>query len=141
MEKVFSKVILVDDDDVSNYLTGKIINKMDIAEEVVILKNGMQALEFFKQECDVEDTANTRSDLVLLDINMAVLNGFELMEALRHTNFLEKLKIVILSSSSDPNDINEAAQYRIYGYLTKPLDASKLQQIIDVISNKQTAVA
>ena len=140
MEKVFNKVILVDDDDVSNYLTSKIITNLDIAEDLVIHKNGMQALEFFKEHSDGDLQKVKKPDLVILDINMAIVNGFELLEALSLTNYLDNTKVVILSSSQDPNDRDIAAQYRINGYLTKPLEASKLKEIIKDIFHDQTKI-
>ena len=139
MEKVFNRVVLIDDDDVSNFLTGRIISNLDIADELVIHKNGMQALDFFKEQSNHESGRGVKPDLVLLDINMAVVNGFELLEALSLTNFLDNVKVVILSSSQNPKDVDQAAQYRINGYLTKPLDVLRLKDIINDIFQRQVA--
>ena len=139
MEKVFNRVVLIDDDDISNYLTGKIINSLDIADELVVHKNGMEALAFFRKHAGNEDSQKVKPDLVLLDINMAVVNGFELLEALSLTNYLDNVKVVILSSSQDPKDVDQAAKYRINGYLPKPLDVNKLKDIINDIFHSEVA--
>jgi len=131
MQKLFDKAVLVDDDPISNYVTSQVIRKMELSNEVVVLNNGQEAFDFFRQQSTSRDNSST-SDLVLLDINMALINGFELLEALRYTDYQENLKIVILSSSENPKDVDEAAQYRIHGYITKPLTAEKLHAIFDL---------
>jgi CheY-like chemotaxis protein len=137
MQKLFNRIVLIDDDDISNYLTSRILNRAEIALELIILNNGQQALDFFQSQPNIPNPVVKRPDLVLLDINMAVMNGFELLEVLRYTNYLDNVKVVILSSSHSSKDVAEAAVYRISDYLTKPLDAEKLKHIVDSISNSQ----
>lgn len=136
MEKLFNRAVLVDDDPISNFVTNKVVSKMDIAEEIVIKHNGREAFDYFKSQQFSSKRTVEKPDLVLLDISMAAMNGFELLEALHYTDYLENFRIVILSSSQSPKDIDEAAQYRIHGYLTKPLTAEKLEGIFDIHPQK-----
>lgn len=70
-------------------------------------------------------------DLVLLDINMPRMDGFELMERMRQLNLMERVKVVVCSTSNDESDIKRAQALGATGYLVKPTRFDALRQIID----------
>lgn len=133
MKKKFKRILLVDDDDTSNLLTTMIINDMDITEEVDVALNGEEALKYIVNKCEQArdgDQANCPG-LILLDINMPIMDGFEFLEA--YTNKFEgnsNIPIVMLSSSANRKDFDKAKAFNIAGYIVKPLNEEKLQMAL-----------
>ena len=74
-------------------------------------------------------------DLILLDVNMPVLNGFEVLERLRATPQLASIKVVALTAYAMRGDREKALQAGFDGYLTKPIDIQTLTETIDTFLN------
>lgn len=130
--KKYHNVLLVDDDDSSNFLNKRIIEKLNLADETHVCDNGKVALEYIMSNCRLGTVPPCPCpDIVLLDINMPVMNGFEFLSKYETTDGLEKekCKIYILTSSSDPNDLTRAKDFHIEGYINKPLTREKLLDI------------
>lgn len=120
------KYILIDDDPIINLVHKKIIKNADLEAEITDFISGKKALEFFKQK------ANEQVDVVLLDINMPEMNGFEFLDELiknKNINYA-KWNIFILTSSLNIKDKEQAEKYPILkGYLEKPLNVAKMMQL------------
>ena len=129
--KKFKRVLLVDDELICNYISIKWVKRLDIAENVHVLTNGKLALDFIKENCQ-KDCSEDEQDLVLLDIKMPVMDGFQFLHELEKSTFLHKdrLKIVLLTSSTNVSDIKEAYKYKIDGYIEKPLNREKIESLI-----------
>lgn len=126
------KILLVDDDDTSNFINKLVLKGMDISGEINVSTNGEDALNYLIENCE-SDSNKVGHTLILLDINMPVMNGFEFLDALKeHPELREDdLKICMLTSSTNPEDIKRAKQYNIYGYLDKPLTAEKIKEVFN----------
>ncbi|MDQ3395357.1 MAG: response regulator [Bacteroidota bacterium] len=124
------KVFLVDDDETSNFLNSLLIRSMKITDKVEIAKNGKEALTKFV--AFKTHNGNEFPELVLLDINMPVMDGFEFLEEFEKLYSVnhEEIKIVMLTSSNSPKDIDKAKRFNIAGYINKPLTEEKLQKLI-----------
>lgn len=121
-------VLIIDDDEVFNFLTQRVIEAIGFANNIRTALNGIEALESLKESI----SCNSLPDLILLDINMPLMNGFEFLENLKCSDFpnKEKICIAILSSSSNSSDIEMANQYGIKYYFTKPLLEDDLQNLL-----------
>lgn len=131
--KKYQNVLLVDDDDSSNFLNERIIKKLNLAEETHVCGNGKSALDYIISNCKSGTVPpGSCPDLVLLDINMPVMDGFEFLAKYETIDGLQKerRKIYILTSSSDPNDLRRAKNFQIEGYLNKPLTREKLLALV-----------
>jgi CheY-like chemotaxis protein len=130
--KKFNCVLLVDDDQVCNFLHKEVLEEMSIAEHTHESKNGREALSFVEEHCIPVDKP-VCPDLILLDIKMPVMNGFEFLEELKayKERINREIKIVIVSSSTNPKDREQSMQFPIDGYIDKPLSASKLEQVVN----------
>lgn len=121
------KYILIDDDPIINLVHKKVIIKNDLEAEVTDFISGKKALDYLKNSNDTE------KNIILLDINMPEMNGFEFLDApLKHKGInCDQFNIFILTSSLNNKDKEQATQYPILkGYLEKPLDISNLQKLI-----------
>ncbi len=122
-------VLLVDDCEATNYIHRIVIEGYGCAQSVVACANGQQALEFL---CD-GSRAYPQPELILLDINMPVMNGWEFLEAYQALPAEQQggAVVVMLTTSGNPDDYQRAEQLpAVAGYTSKPLDAGKLEAIL-----------
>lgn len=126
MEAKFNLVMLVDDNDTDNFISQKIIELTGFANKVVVKNSGKSALEYLNQN---KNSPEMLPDLVFLDINMPIVDGFVfLFEFETFPELLKnKSKIAILSSSDNKRDIERIVdnQY-VIKYITKPLTEEAL---------------
>ncbi|MDH5476218.1 MAG: response regulator, partial [Cyclobacteriaceae bacterium] len=120
--KKLKKILLVDDDETTNYFNQFLIEKIDAAEEVLVALNGEEALQILSSKNDAGEYANP--DLILLDVNMPIMNGFEFMKAYHKLDKKKKANVVIcmLTTSFHEKDVNTSKEYEeISDYTKKPL--------------------
>ncbi len=127
-------ILIIDDDATSQLINRVVIQKMDITERIIIKSDGFQALTFLKEKCSPNDKPTNEQcpDLILLDIYMPVINGFNFLEALKDMNWetVIRSKVIILTSSTDEQHVEQAATYGVKGYIVKPLTREKLLSIL-----------
>ena len=122
-------VLLVDDDNIFNFLSTKTLQQMGIANEIHTALNGREALDLLN---NYFTGAYATPDVILLDLNMPVLDGFGFLEAFQRLNMpnKDKITVIIVTSSNDPKDVERARQMGITHYLTKPLSEEKLKAVL-----------
>ena len=124
-------VLLVDDDQTTNYLNRLLLTRLGVAEKVLVAINGREALTIVEHYC--ESAAEYDFPLlILLDVNMPVMNGFEFLEAYAALpEFQRKATVVLmLTTSLHPRDVERAQLLHIAGFLAKPLTKQKMQEIM-----------
>jgi CheY-like chemotaxis protein len=129
----FNCTLLVDDDSTSNMISERVLNKIQLTNTIQVTWNGREAIDYIHDSLN-EDNEQGKPwpDLILLDINMPEMNGFEFLdEYLKVDTHGKVIKIVMLTSSIDRNDIETSKQYPIHGYITKPLTPEKLQNAVN----------
>lgn len=128
--KQLNRILLIDDDYINNIISEEILRQMDIAREIHISTNGQEALEYIENNCLLENKQFC-ADLILLDLNMPVMNGFEFLEKLATYGFHDKINIAILTTSGDSRDLDIVTKYEILGFINKPLTSDKLYQVLN----------
>jgi CheY-like chemotaxis protein len=130
-------LLIVDDDEVSSYLIELTIEEMGIADNIAKAYNGLEALQFLEANYAAADASDKDffPFLILLDLNMPVMNGFEFLEELdKHYAYLkDKVAVCILSSSSAPKDLKKANNYNIAGYIAKPLSDENFLPVLEKV--------
>lgn len=120
------RFILIDDSEADNLFHQIMIRKAGFTGEILVFENGSEALEFLQHDAKTEPTC------ILLDINMPVINGFEL--AVRAAHLLEgkpAMVVVMLTSSQSPHDRERMQQIDVIrGYVTKPLTVAGVSQLL-----------
>jgi len=129
MHKI-NHILLVDDDSINNFINEKLLKKLGCADKISITTNGEEAITFLKDIC--QNNAALCPELILLDINMPVMDGFEFLERYKELKFPNKgsVIIVMLTTSTNPNDtakLNES----VAGYVNKPLTEEKLKEVLE----------
>ena len=97
--------------------------------KVITAENGKDGLEKASQE---------KPDLILLDTNMPVMNGYEMLERIRKDSVLKNTPVIMVTALCDAKDVNKASSFGISDYVTKPVDFAKLTEKISKILNKKS---
>ena len=117
---------VIDDDAIYQIIVNKIIQRSEMFSAVSSFKNGRIAIDALQETLD-KDTA--LPDIILLDINMPIMDGWEFMEemALMKSKFNKQITVYIVSSSISIEDKNRSKTYAdILGYLSKPVTINDL---------------
>ncbi len=135
MNKKLNCVLLVDDDDGTNFLNRIIIEESKIAHHIETTLNGRQALEYLTNKGRYEQQGLNYPcpELILLDINMPIMDGWEFLEAYRKLDENQKSKIIIvmLTTSFNPDDRQRAGRISaISGFTNTPLEQEVLMEIM-----------
>jgi CheY-like chemotaxis protein len=125
--------LLIDDDEVSNYLSKSLLAKFMISNGIQTVSSGMEALQFI---VNYDPDLNSCPELIFLDINMPVMSGFEFLDSFRQLTFLNKenVRIVMLTNSYNEDDVEKCKEYGVLQYVNKPLTDQKIKDLIEKIS-------
>ena len=135
---MIKKVLCIDDDQITLILCDLIIKKAAFAKEVLMAGNGKEGLAWFSNYFKNSKTgANEEApNLIFLDLNMPVINGWDFLEdyLMKYADRLPNTKVVILSSTVNPEDFSRANRYKIViDFINKPLTTEGL---IDLMGNE-----
>ncbi|MGC6432130.1 MAG: response regulator [Jejuia sp.] len=124
--KTVKNLFLVDDDQLFTFLISKNIEDTELVEKITVFENGLEILNFLKQK---KDTPNELPDIIFLDINMPIMDGWQFIE--NYEKFAhgvnKNITIYILSSSIFPRDIEKANKNSLIAdYIVKPIPDDKL---------------
>lgn len=131
MERKLNCVLLIDDDEPTNFLNQIIIESVGCAEEIKTAQSGHEALKYLKQTTSAG--VASPPDLIFLDINMPAMNGWEFLENYRKLDDRHKGKvmIVMLTTSLFPEDKQRSMEIpEISAFENKPLTKEKLDNIL-----------
>jgi CheY-like chemotaxis protein len=128
-------LLIIDDDSICRFLNTRVAQTSGIFKKIRSVHNGKDALEVFEQ---TREDSSEAPDVILLDLNMPLMNGFDFIQALQDSSYpnKERLSIVILTSSDNSVDIQRARTCGIDHYLQKPLTVNELQNTIFSLKNK-----
>ena len=121
------RIVLIDDDNQTNYLNKFIINGSKLVDEVITFSSPLEALDYLKNRSDEEKGA-----LILLDINMPVMDGWEFLKHYATLNNNTTVdKVVMLTSSIDPEDKHLAKKNVIISDMKpKPLTLRVINDLV-----------
>lgn len=130
--KKLRSILLIDDNDTSNFLNERLLRRMDLTDHIKVMSNGKLAFDFLQNlDQSHKEAEGIKPELILLDINMPVLDGFEFLELYQDLKeaFRQDILIALLSTSTHPQDTSKAAEFNAC-YLTKPLTVEKVETLI-----------
>ncbi|MCC9166382.1 response regulator [Pontibacter harenae] len=134
-------VLLVDDDDTTNYLNKRLLTELQVAKEIAVLKNGREALDYLEKACGSEESPEfKRPDLIFLDIKMPVMDGFTFLDAYqqRGLDAAGHVIILMLTSSASFYDLQKLKNYdKVRKHYSKALTKYDVKEIMqDFFQNK-----
>jgi len=132
-ENNFYSVMLIDDNEIDNLINQKMIEAASITQHIYTHTGARSAIEFLKNIEKLEKLADQiLPDVIFLDIDMPLMDGFQFLdefEKLQDTT-KNKCKIVMLTSSINPQDVNKSKEYAyVKKYINKPLSQENLEKL------------
>ena len=122
-------ILLVDDDPVSNFLAKKNLEKLGF-KQVKPVENGQEALDYLDYEAP---------DLLFLDLNMPVMDGLEFLRQTKEKDLLDKIRVIVLTSSIRPEDKAKSLHYEnVLDYVEKPLNEEKIENLLFRLSKEES---
>lgn len=126
-------ILLIDDDETTNYLNHRLLSRMNTAEDIKVVTNGEEALEYLEKAfAGVE--GYPRPDLIFVDIKMSVMDGFEFLEEYQKFDETDKNQTIMmmLTSSASFYDLEKLKQFpEVLKHYSKPLAEADVREILD----------
>lgn len=138
MQNNLKKVMLIDDNEIDLKVNSKILSLTGFFNEIILCQSGDESLAYLRRRLNTPDKL---PDLILLDIQMPEMNGFEFLEHYKKLpgNFMSRCKVVMLSSTLDFGDIKRAeANVHVVKLLKKPLHTTDLADIFNSFAGQYT---
>ena len=119
---ILKRILLVEDDpkDVDLTLTG--LAEYNLANEVVVVRDGEEALDYLYRRGSHEKRSNGNPAVMLLDLKLPKVDGFEVLQQIRSDEQLKMLPVVILTSSREECDLVKGYKLGVNAYVVKPVD-------------------
>ena len=129
-------ILLVDDDDTTNFLNEHLLRSLDVTDHVHVAYSGEQALSLLTQPPPYEPT------LLLLDINMPGMDGIGFLEAFQALPAAQQVAtvIILLTTSMDAGDLARINELPIAGLISKPLTREKIDTLLQLHFQRQLPV-
>lgn len=129
-------ILLIDDNPHTNYFNKKLIQKYEFASRVYSVENGREGIDFLTKQgrFGKPDEQCPTPDLILLDINMPVMDGWDFLKEYEKLTKAQKAKMLIIMLTTSPNadDAEKAnAISDVIGFERKPLHGEKFRQVIE----------
>ena len=120
-KKHITKIILVEDDDSNSLLIKRMLERAEVTQEIILFDNGFEFLSYIS-----ENIHSGEKYLVLLDLNLPVLNGFQILEKLRNIASMDKLPVYVMSTTVRRSDVEQAYSSGCTNFLRKPITYDNL---------------
>lgn len=123
-------LMLIDDDETTNFINELMISEMGITDQILQAQNGKEGLDLLLKQVEEKKCL---PEIILLDINMPVMDGFEFLEEYQKLDIPGKSSVVIvmLTTSLHPTDMERTKQAGITDYINKPLKENSIRQILE----------
>lgn len=127
-------ILLVEDNEDDVTLTLRAFNKINVKNKIVIAGDGEEAIDylFCRGKFEGRDI-NDLPSVVLLDLKLPKVNGFEVLKAIRKNDNTKYLPVVILTSSKEEQDVVNAYSLGTNSYLRKPVDFEKFSEAVKIL--------
>lgn len=120
----------MEDDPGHSKLIEKNLRRGGLENPIKAFENGQLALDYLKGQSNFQDHPINQSTLLLLDINMPVMNGVELLHILKQDNKLREVPVIILTSTDDQREIDECYSLGCNLYIPKPVEFNRFSEVV-----------
>jgi CheY-like chemotaxis protein len=127
------EILLVEDNDNDAELTTRALRKNKLANNLVRVADGAEALDFLFCRGKHEGAGHTKPKVVLLDLHLPKIDGIEVLRQIRAEQCTTCLPVVVLTSSREERDIIETYKLRVNSYIVKPVDFDKFTEAVAAV--------
>jgi CheY-like chemotaxis protein len=128
--KELGRILLAEDSAADVELTLAALAEHNLANEVVVVRDGAEALDYLLRRGAYKDRTNGLPAVVLLDLKMPKLDGLEVLRTLKGHPELRHVPVVMLTSSREEQDLVESYRLGVNAYVVKPVDFSQFQEAV-----------
>ena len=125
-------ILLVEDDKRDLELTLVALERSQLANQVIVVRDGAQALDYLLREGDFKMREEGNPAVVLLDLKMPKVNGLEVLQKMRSTSGLRSTPVVMLTSSQEESDVIKSYELGVNAYVVKPVE---FKQFVSAIAD------
>lgn len=126
-------ILLVEDNEGDIMLTTEALEEKKIANKVSVVKNGRDAIDFMLKRGKYSNESTP--DLVLLDINLPLKSGHEVLKELKTNELTKQIPVIILTTSSSEEDVKKSYGNHANCFITKPVDVDDFLNAISLIED------
>lgn len=127
-------ILLIEDNPADIRLTQEAFRDCKVANRLQVARDGLEAMRFLQaKESGKEDGA--MPDLILLDLNMPLMDGWEILTELKNDERLKTIPVIVLTTSETEQDVLRSYQLGANSYITKPVDLVQFIRVIHSIEN------
>jgi len=131
MNNVEVEIVLVEDNPNDAELIVRVLSKHNLANKVVVLKDGADALDFlFGEHGYVHRSAVDAPKVILLDLKLPKVDGIEVLRQIKAHEQTRKIPVVVLTSSTEDRDLREAYELGVNSYVTKPIRFDEFAKVV-----------
>lgn len=127
-------ILLVEDDIVDTMTVERALNDLEITNRLIRTINGEEALEYLKSD------SKEKPCVILMDLNMPKMNGIEFLKIIKSDEALKEIPVIVLTTSSEEQDIDESFKLGVAGYMVKPVDYEEFLEKIRAIDSYCTLI-
>lgn len=125
------EVLLVEDNPNDAKLTLRALQKYNLANQLLVVKDGVQALEFiFATGAYTQRKIDQAPKVILLDLKLPKVGGLEVLRRIKSDERTKAIPVVVLTSSQEERDVVESYKLGVNSYIVKPVDSHKFTQAI-----------
>ncbi len=121
-------ILLVEDDRLDAMIVKRALSDIKVTNELVHVANGEEAIEYLRNE------GNKKPCIILLDLNMPKTNGVEFLRIVKADEELKRIPIVVLTASTEEQDVIETFNLSVAGYIVKPVDYMKFVEAMRTVT-------
>lgn len=129
------RILLVEDEPRDQRIIKRFLEKTRIRNELVVLEDGQQGLDYLKRQADYEERGGPQPHLVLLDLHLPKKTGHEVLEELNEWGELNRIPVVILTTSSEGKMIEKSYELGARSHIEKPVDMEQFSRVIQSIED------
>jgi CheY-like chemotaxis protein len=123
-------ILLVEDDPGHTRLIEKNLRRANIKNEIHFATNGQEAVDYLFCEGEYEHSKPPSDLLVLLDLNLPVLDGYQVLKRMKIDERTKRIPVIILTTTDDPREVSRCYELGCNVYITKPVDYDQFSEAI-----------
>lgn len=140
MQKKLNSILLIEDDDATNYIHKLLITRLNCTNHIEVAKNGLEAIEYLTTS---QNGDFPKPELILLDINMPKMNGWEFLEDYKKLDikYRGNIVVVMVTTSVNIDDERKANSIKeVNGFKKKPMTFIMFQEILNQFFSEEKSV-
>ncbi len=124
------EIVIVEDDPNDAELITRVLKKHNLANKLILLKDGVEALDFLFAEGSYAKRIDVSPKVILLDLKLPKLNGIEVLQRIKNNDRTKNIPVVVLTSSREDRDLRDAYDLGVNSYVTKPINFEEFAKAV-----------